>query len=137
MAGTGPIPMIPGSTPAAAAPSTFARGFNPNSSAFSLDMMTNAAAPSFLPDAFPAVTVPSGKIGFKTANWSRLVDRFGYSSTANTIGSPFLCGRITGTISSENLLLSIAAIAFRWLANANSSCSCLDTLYCLATVSAV
>ena len=54
----------------------------------------------------------SGNIGFNLANPSILAERLGYSSVSNTMGSPFRCGRITGTISSTNLCVSIAAIAF-------------------------
>ena len=90
VAGTGAIPIILGSTPTAAAPRIFAIGFIPSSSAFSAAIITRADAPSFLPDALPAVTYPSGKIGFSFASFSMLVLRLGYSSVSNTIGSAFL-----------------------------------------------
>src|SRR6478736_807251 len=57
-AGTGPMPMYFGSTPADANAFIFARGFNPNSLALREEHKTTAAAPSLMPEAFAAVTVP-------------------------------------------------------------------------------
>ena len=59
MAGTGPIPIIEGSTPATAIETILAIGWRLYwVMAFSLARI-NAAAPSFIPEEFPAVTVPS------------------------------------------------------------------------------
>ena len=48
-----------GSLAASAYPFMVAKGCSPNSSALSLLISTSAAAPSFIVDAFAAVTVPS------------------------------------------------------------------------------
>src|SRR5437762_13978744 len=58
-AGTGPMPMIDGSTPDEAKALIFAKGFNPNCAARSALMTSTAAAPSLIPEALPAVTDPS------------------------------------------------------------------------------
>src|SRR2546428_13505303 len=66
-AGTGPIPMYFGSTPAEAKALMRAMGFNPNSFAFFDEARTTAAAPSLIPEAFPAGTVPFlAEAGLKT-----------------------------------------------------------------------
>ena len=76
----------------------------PNSSAFSRLIRTNAAAPSLIPEAFPAVTVPSFlNAGFNFANLSAVTPERGNSSLSNMIGSPLRCGMTTGTISALNL----------------------------------
>ena len=57
---------------------------------------TTAAAPSLMPEALPAVTVPAlSKAGRRPASTSALVLRFRYSSSLNRIGSPFFCARLT------------------------------------------
>src|SRR5258708_14755658 len=58
-AGIGPVPMIAGSTPACAHDTMRASGFLPRLAASLAFISTNAAAPSLMPDALPAVTVPS------------------------------------------------------------------------------
>ena len=63
-AGTGPYPIIEGSTPAVAIALTFAIGFSPNSFAFLADIIKTADAPSEIAEEFPAVTVP--ETGLKT-----------------------------------------------------------------------
>jgi len=74
-----------------------------------------AAAPSLMPEAFPAVTVPVLlNTGGSFAIFSRVVS-MGRSSTLNTLGSPFLWGITTGTISSATAPLALAARALRWL----------------------
>ena len=67
-AGIGPVPMIFGSTPAwphdTMRPSTFL----PSLAACLAVISTTAAAPSLMPDALPAVTVPSfSKAGLSLA----------------------------------------------------------------------
>ena len=132
VAGTGPIPIIAGSTPATAIEIIFARGFNPYF--FNVISLANniAAAPSLMPDELPAVTVPSFvNAGFKEANFSRLVLR-GCSSTSINLSSI-----LTPTISSFHLPASNAAKYFSCEANANSSWATLVICHCFATFSAV
>ena len=75
-----------------------------------------AAAPSLMPLALPAVTVPLGrKAGFRRASFSIVVSGRGCSSVSTTMGSPLRWGTTTGTISSLNRPLSMAALAFIWL----------------------
>src|SRR5205809_8006878 len=57
-AGTGPMPMYFGSTPADAKALMRAIGFRPSSFNFLELHKTTAAAPSLRPDALPAVTEP-------------------------------------------------------------------------------
>src|SRR5438105_5142067 len=57
--GTGPIPMVLGSTPATVQDTMRPTGFNPRSLAVFSRATTTAAAPSTIPLAFPAVTMPS------------------------------------------------------------------------------
>ena len=59
MASTGPIPIILGSTPTTAELTIRANGFKLYFFTASSDAIIVAAAPSFNPDAFPAVTLPS------------------------------------------------------------------------------
>jgi hypothetical protein len=62
----------------------------PNSAAFSALRTTNAAAPSLIPEALPAVTVPSlAKAGFNFPKDSAVVPNLGNSSVSNTFGSLF------------------------------------------------
>ncbi len=64
-AGIGPVPMICGSTPAVAQETIRAIGVMPRRDASPSLISTAAAAPSLMPDALPAVTVPSlSKAGF-------------------------------------------------------------------------
>ena len=87
-AGTGPIPIIEGSTPIVEDDTILTSGLSPNSLAFSFFITNTAAAPSFNPDAFPAVTVPSlSKTGFKELNLSKVVPCLGNSSVSNNISS--------------------------------------------------
>src|ERR1700745_2003180 len=57
-AGTGPIPITRGSTPATALPTNAPSGSTPRSRARSSDAMTSAAAPSLMPDEVAAVARP-------------------------------------------------------------------------------
>lgn len=52
------MPIILGSTPTCANATILANGEIPLFSAASWDMRTTAAAPSFIPEELPAVTVP-------------------------------------------------------------------------------
>src|SRR5262249_40127825 len=94
-AGTGPMPIIDGSTPDDANALIFANGFTPSSSARSAVITSTAAAPSFRPDAFAAVTVPSfAKAGRSPAIDSNVVPVLMNSSATNATGSPLRCGII-------------------------------------------
>src|SRR5258708_36219769 len=79
-AGIGPVPMIEGSTPACAHDTMRASGFLPSAAACLALISTTAAAPSLMPDAFAAVTVPSfERAGRSLAIDSPLTPAFGYS----------------------------------------------------------
>ena len=137
VAGTGPTPMIDGSTPPKAPDTQVAMGLTPSSFAFSSLITTTAAAPSLMPEAFPAVTIPSFlNAGRSLAMLSAVVPGRGPSSVSNTT-VVFFCFTSTGTISSLKRPLSIAAQAFCWLAAANSSSCSLVSPHCSATFSAV
>jgi hypothetical protein len=100
-AGTGPIPITRGSTPATALPANVASGSAPSARAFSSEATTSAAAPSLMPDALPAVTVPSRrKAGFSVASLSALASGRGCSSRETPS---------TGTSSSSKRPASAAA----------------------------
>src|SRR5919206_528645 len=63
----------------------------------------DAAAPSLIPDALPAVTVPSlTNAGRSAASFSTVVPARGYSSREILSGAPFFCGTSTATISFSN-----------------------------------
>ena len=62
-AGTGPIPITRGSTPATALATNAPSGSTPSARAFSSDAITSAAAPSLSPLELPAVTVPPSRNG--------------------------------------------------------------------------
>ena len=65
-AGIGPVPMIFGSTPTLAQDLMVASGFSPRFFASLAVISTTAAAPSLMPLALAAVTVPSfWKAGFR------------------------------------------------------------------------
>ena len=119
VAATGPMPMMRGSTPAAAPAMMRAMGLRPSSLALSADISTRAEAPSLRPEALPAVVTPSAKMGLSFAIFSRLVSRLGYSSVSNTMGSFLRWGITTGTISSLKRPESMAATARCWLSRAN------------------
>ena len=112
-ASTGPMPIILGATPAAPIETIRANGFNEYFFNASSDANSNAAAPSFKPEALPAVTVPSflnaGRSFDKT---SVVVLGFINSSSANKIESPFFFGIDTADISFANRPRSLAAVAF-------------------------
>src|SRR5258708_32521919 len=57
-AGIGPEPITAGSTPAVAQDTIRASGCTPRRAASLAVISTSAAAPSLMPDALPAVTVP-------------------------------------------------------------------------------
>mmetsp|Transcript_14236 Transcript_14236/g.35525 ORF Transcript_14236/g.35525 Transcript_14236/m.35525 type:complete len:226 (+) Transcript_14236:152-829(+) len=137
-AGTGPIPITRGSTPALAAATIRARTGVPVEAAYSSEATRSAAAPSFSPDALPAVTLPSfWKAGRSFASLSAVTPGLGYSSRAKSSGSPFFCGTGTATISRSNQPAAIAASARCCDAAAYSSCASRESEYCCAMFSAV
>jgi len=74
--------------------------------------MTNtAAAASLMPEALPAVTVPSFYEGRANFAIFSIDVSIGRSSVSKTTGSLLPCGTTTGTISSLNLPALIAARA--------------------------
>ena len=80
--------MIAGSTPAVAQETIRASGVRPRAVASSALIRTSAAAPSLMPEALPAVTVPSFEnAGFSLASPSSVVPARIYSS-ASTAMSP-------------------------------------------------
>jgi len=82
---------------------------------------TTTAAPSLIPEAFPAVTVPSlVKAGFNLASASSVVPARIYSSESTTM-SPFLPLIVKGMISSRNRPAFCAASALFCEASANLS----------------
>ena len=116
------MPIMRGATPAVAEATKRARGFKPYSRTAASDASSSAAAPSFTPDALPAVTVPSGfTIGFKPANPVSVVSGRECSSAATSSAGPFFCPTGTGVISSAIRPSAIARAAFSWLRNANRS----------------
>ena len=136
-AATGPTPMMEGSTPPRAPPTQVAIGLTPSSLAFSSLITTMAAAPSLIPEALPAVTMPSFlKAGFRRARVSTVVPGRGPSSVS-TITEPFLPLTSTGTISSLNLPSAMAFSHFCWLLAENSSSISRVRCHCSATFSAV
>ena len=89
VAGTGPIPIILGSTPAAPIPATRAMGVSPNCFTISSEARMQTAAPSLMPELFPAVTdPPSLKAGFSDARILTSLS-LGCSSVLKSIASPF------------------------------------------------
>ena len=128
-AGTGPMPITRGSTPATALPTNAPSGSMPSAWARSSLAITSAAAPSLIPLEFPAVTVPpSRKAGLSAAIFSAFVSGRGCSS------------RVTPSIatsSSSKRPASSAAAQRRCDRSANSSCSSRLTPYRSATFSPV
>ncbi len=137
IAGTGPIPIIAGSTPPWPVATISASGVKLCSFTASSDATNTKAAPSLIPEALPAVTVPSFlKAARKLPNFSSLVLRLMNSSASKIIVS--LRDLIsTGTISFLKWPASCAVIAFCWDAKANASCSSRVKLYLEAMFSAV
>ena len=140
MAGTGPIPISAGATPAAALEPTKASTSIPKDFARSASIKINAAAPSLTPEALPAVTEPDGSVvnaGRSLARASAVVDGRGCSSMSTRSGSPLRWGTETGTNSSANRPRSWAEAHRCWLCKANWSWASRLMPYFWATVSAV
>ena len=104
MAGTGPIPIIEGSTPASAYPVKVAKIGKFKVLATSLVVKIKAAAPSLIPEEFPAVTTPSVlKTGLRALRDSTVVSgRILSSLSIITICFVFLLGISIGVISLSN-----------------------------------
>ena len=135
---TGPMPICAGSRPVVAKLAMRPSGVRPSAAALAALMTITAAAPSLMPEALPAVTPPAlSKAGRSPASTSALLLRLRNSSAEKTIGSPFFCAMLTGTISSLNLPASCAAAAFCWLAKASASCISRVMPNFFATFSAV
>ena len=123
-------------------------GFSPRLFAFSSDMTSTAAAPSFSGQALPAVTVPSGlNAGFSFPGPPSSCPARGPSSLVTTVSgtsislpslSTSLCAATgTPTISSSKWPESRASTARFWEITAHSSCCSRVTLQRSATFSAV
>ena len=110
----------------------------PRLSASAAVISTTAAAPSLMPEALAAVTVPSlgSKAGRSLAMPSRVTPSLMYSSLSTTV-SPFLPLMTTGAISSLNLPAFLAASALFCEATAKLSCSSRVICHWRATFSAV
>ena len=125
VAGTGPIPMISGSTPAQDQPITRASGSLPSARARDSLVSTIAAAPSVMPLELPAVTVPPGRnTAFSFASASIVVPGRGCSSPATVSVEPFGPGVSTVKISAA--LAASPVAAFCCDSNAKASCSCRE-----------
>ena len=115
-AGTAPMPITRGATPALAAPMMRANGLRAYFSTDFSEAISKAAAPSLTPEELPAVTVPSlRKSVGNFASFSTVVPARGCSSFATNEVSPFFCGTGTAMISSAKRPLSCALTARAWL----------------------
>ncbi len=125
VAGTGPIPITSGETPATAVATTRAIGVMPRAFAYASDTTSAALAPSLIPLDEPAVTVPPSrtKAGFIPRSASRVVSGRGCSSTSTTVSRPLRSTIRTGTSSSANRRSPAAHAARRWLSWAKASCA--------------
>ena len=117
-AGTGPMPITRGSTPALAQPITRASGVTPSRLARSALISTTAAPPSVMPEDDPAVTIPgcpstSPNTGVSFCRFSIVVPARGCSSASTVIDLPFRSVTVTGAISSRNRPVRIADSARR------------------------
>ena len=91
-----------------------------------------------MPDALPAVTVPSfANAGRSLAMSSRLTSARMCSSRSTTVTAPLLPGISIGRICSLKYPAAVAAAARRWLSAASTSWSSRDTWKSVATFSAV
>ena len=94
------------------------------------------AAPSFCPEAFPAVTVDSGsilaRIGRSDRRPSTVASARGmFIAVDDGVGLAAGAGNRDGTNSSANLPASCAVTARRWERTASSSCSWREMPYAL------
>ena len=119
-------------------PTTRAIGLRPYWPAACSEATSSAQAPSFTPEALPAVTVRSGPFTpFSLASCSSVVCGRGCSSAANTTGSPFLRGMVTLISSSAKRPAASAAAQRCCERSAKASWSARLMLKSAATLSAV
>ncbi len=138
MAGTGPMPIRSGSTPATALATMRATGFSPSVLARLASTTSTAAAPSLRPEEFPAVTVPPAlNAAGSLASISSVVSGRGCSSSSTRVVGPLRRGTSTGTTSCANRPARNASPARRWLSSAKRSCSSRVIPWRSATTSAV
>ena len=136
-AGTGLIITHSGATPEIAWPTTRPSRRSPSRVTAASEATTRAAAPSFIPGAFPAVTRPSSRKTGRSAA-SRSSEMSGRTASSwRTTEVSFRRRTSTGTISASNSPASIARAARRWLSAAAASISSRLTPYRSATRSAV
>ena len=118
MAGIGAVSMMTGSSAASTAVCTRATGVRPSSAAFSLVVMSSAAAPSLICELLPAWITPSGlNTVLSLARPSRVPPRRKPSSVSTTVPS----SSFTGVICPAKRPSSVAAAAFAWEASEYSS----------------
>ena len=109
-AGTGPMPITRGSTPATALPTKAPSGSMPSACARSSLAITSAAAPSLIPLEFPAVTVPpSRNAGFSAASFSAFVSGRGCSSRVTSPIGDELVVEAAGLVGRRPAPLRLAA----------------------------
>ena len=139
VAGTGPMPMIRGSTPAWRSATSRASGCGRGCSATLRSISTTAAAASLTPEALPAVTVPflrepGLQLGEALRGGVRPHVLVGRSNTT----VPFFDGAChRQDLLREVARSEIAGAARRWHSTASASCSSRETSYFFATFSAV
>ena len=110
VAGTGPMPMTLGSTPATAVATMRASGRQPSASAALRRRPGSAAAPSLMPLELPAVTVPpSRKAGGSLAELLRRDPGPRVLVAVDDVGLALARGISTGTISSAKTPAAMAA----------------------------
>ena len=118
----GPVSISTGSEPTTAVVTMRARGRSPSVRTASPDATTTAAAPSTMPEAFPAWMTPSSwKLGRSAASDSRVVPGRGCSSSAKRRVVPSASFTGTGAISRLNQPAERAAMALLCEAAENSS----------------
>ena len=127
--------------PATALDTMRATGRQPSSRARASEVSNTAAAPSLMPEEFPAVTDPDASrlnAGFSDASFSSVVSGRGGSSTATSTSAPALAaGAEIETTSSAKRPASCAAAQRCCEDNANASCSSRVTPQRSTTFSAV
>src|SRR5580704_11738718 len=127
-AGTGPIPIMRGSTPAEVTAEIRASGFRLFCFTKCSFATITAAAPSVIPEELPAVMVPVFEnTGASLPSFSMLASANGCSSRLNVV-VPFLPSIVTGTSSASNRPAAIARPARVCDISAYSSCSSREIL---------
>mmetsp|Transcript_2230 Transcript_2230/g.8617 ORF Transcript_2230/g.8617 Transcript_2230/m.8617 type:complete len:313 (+) Transcript_2230:611-1549(+) len=138
MAGLGPIPMIEGSTPDTDQPVRRASGVRLCLVRPASEVTMRAAAPSPMPEALAAVTVPFFlNTGGSLAMASTVAFTRGVSSRTMSMAPFFLSLTDTGAISASNTPASKAAFQRIWDWSAYASASSREMPYFSARFSAV